>query len=73
MTIDKNAATLLNSLLRELSSELDLHYADGDFAAISPALDVMREAADAIRNAGFSIPDGYEHIVRRSNQALSRK
>ncbi|RWP38520.1 MAG: hypothetical protein EOR04_25890 [Mesorhizobium sp.] len=71
MTIDKNAANLLNALLRELSSELDLHYTEGDFAAISPTLDVMREAADAVRNAGFSVPDAYEHIVRRSNQALS--
>lgn len=71
MTIDKNAANLLNALLQELSSELDLHYAEEDFIAISPTLDVMREAADAVRNAGFSVPDAYEHTVRRSNQALS--
>lgn len=71
MSIDQSAANLLNALLRELSSELDLHYADGDFVAISPTLEVMREAADAVRDAGFSVPDGYLHIVRRSAQALS--
>lgn len=38
-------ADILFEMLKELASELDLHYEDEDFFALSPSITVMQRAA----------------------------
>lgn len=65
--IDALTAEVINNLLRELASELDLHYEDGDFFALTPTIDRMKAAAELVANSGYSVPDSYKHILRRYN------
>ncbi|UDL87270.1 hypothetical protein LGH82_18930 [Mesorhizobium sp. PAMC28654] len=65
MTIDPTTASALNELLRELASELDLHYDDNAFRAIEPTIEAMKRAAKLVTEAGYTAPDSYRHIVRR--------
>lgn len=65
MNIDPTIVSALNELLRELASELDLHYDDDAFHAIEPTIDAMKRAAKLVTDAGYKAPDSYQHIVRR--------
>ncbi|CCV12987.1 hypothetical protein [Mesorhizobium sp. STM 4661] len=65
--IDALTAEVINNLLRELASELDLHYEEGDFFALTPTLDRMKAAATLVEKNGFELPDSYRHILRRYN------
>ncbi|MER9868758.1 hypothetical protein NKJ35_16450 [Mesorhizobium sp. M0136] len=65
MKIDPTTANALNDLLRELASEIDLHYDDAVFHAIGPTIDVMKRAAKLVTDAGYTAPDSYHHIVQR--------
>ncbi|RWB13515.1 MAG: hypothetical protein EOQ39_18505 [Mesorhizobium sp.] len=65
--IDALTAEVINNLLRELASELDLHYEDTDFFALTPTIDRMKAAAELVVKSGFETPDSYNHILRRYN------
>lgn len=65
--IDALTAEVICNLLRELASELDLHYEDGDFFALTPTVERMKTAADLVEKNGFTLPDSYRHIIRRYN------
>lgn len=65
--IDAQTAEVINNLLRELASELDLHYDDSDFFALTPTVDRMKAAAELVEKNGFALPDSYRHILRRYN------
>ncbi|MER9937112.1 hypothetical protein [Mesorhizobium sp. M0088] len=74
MKIDPTTANALNELLRELASELDLHYEDDAFQAIEPTIDAMKRAAKLVTDAGYTAPESYQHIVRRfERNALSKR
>lgn len=63
--ITKEQAEIINDLLVELSSELDLHYEDEDFFALTPTIEKMKIAANLLEEAGFDTPDVYKHVLRR--------
>ncbi|RWO42812.1 MAG: hypothetical protein EOS11_14575 [Mesorhizobium sp.] len=65
MTIDQTTANVLTDLLRELSSELDLHYEDEDLHALEPTIKTLRRAATLMTNAGHKTPEVYHHVMGR--------
>lgn len=66
--ISPATADLLNNLLKELASELDLHYEDEDFFALAPTIEVMKQASFLLDQNGFQPPTTYEHVLRRFNR-----
>lgn len=58
-------ADILFEMLKELASELDLHYEDEDFFALSPSITVMQRAAGYLNKSGRKLPSVYEHVLRR--------
>ena len=69
MTIDHTTAKVLTDLLRELSSELDLHYDDEDFHALERTIKTLRQAATLMMDAGHKAPEVYHHVMGRFEQA----
>ncbi|RWP54376.1 hypothetical protein [Mesorhizobium sp.] len=65
MTIDHTTAKVLTDLLRELSSELDLHYDDADLHACEPTIKTLQRAAKMMTDAGYKTPDVYRHVMGR--------
>ena len=66
--IGHETAELLTNLLKELASELDLHYEDDDFFALAPTIDTMKQVAVLLEENGFRPPTVYEHVLRRFNR-----
>jgi len=58
----------LNELLKELASELDLHYEDEDFFALSPTIEAMKRVAQRLEAQGYRPHEAYLHILRRYNR-----
>ncbi|RUU58240.1 hypothetical protein [Mesorhizobium sp. M2C.T.Ca.TU.002.02.1.1] len=69
MTIDQTTANVLTDLLRELSSELDLHYEDEDFHALKPTIKTLRRAGILMMDAGHEVPEVYHHVMGRFERA----
>ena len=69
MTIDRTMAKVLTDLLRELSSELDLHYEDDQFHALKPTIETLQRAATLMKDAGHKAPEVYQHVMRRFERA----
>ncbi|TGR23349.1 MULTISPECIES: hypothetical protein [unclassified Mesorhizobium] len=69
MTIDQTTAKVLTDLLRELSSELDLHHDDGEFRALKPTIETLQRAAALMTDAGLKTPEVYHHVMRRFERA----
>ncbi|WP_095198576.1 hypothetical protein [Mesorhizobium carmichaelinearum] len=69
MTIDHTTAKVLTDLLRELSSELDLHHEDDQFPALKPTIEALRRAATLMTDAGHKNPKVYHHVMRRFERA----
>ncbi|MER9403396.1 hypothetical protein NKI36_04955 [Mesorhizobium caraganae] len=69
MTIDQTTAKVLTDLLRELSSELDLHYDDHDFHALNSTIETLRRAANLMTDAGHEAPEVYHHVMGRFERA----
>ncbi|MER9397500.1 hypothetical protein NKI46_05090 [Mesorhizobium sp. M0615] len=65
MTLDQTTAKVLTDLLRELSSELDLHYDDHDFHALKSTIETLRRAANLMKDAGHEAPEVYHHVMGR--------
>ncbi|BCH07370.1 hypothetical protein MesoLj131c_16280 [Mesorhizobium sp. 131-3-5] len=69
MTINHTTANLLTDLLRELSSELDLHYDDVDLHACGSTIKTLERAAKVMTDAGYEAPEVYHHLVDRFERA----
>ncbi|PZV34017.1 hypothetical protein [Mesorhizobium kowhaii] len=65
MTIDQTTANVMTALLRELSSELDLHHNDEELHTLEPTIKTLRRAAKVMADAGYKAPEVYHHIVGR--------
>jgi hypothetical protein len=63
--IDPDLAEACHDVLLELASELDLHYEDGDFFALSPSITRMRRLADMLEASGYELPEAYVHVLKR--------
>jgi len=63
----KDIAEVLHDLLKELASEIDLHYESEDFFALAPTFETMKRAGKLLETGGYSIPPGYVHVVTRFN------
>lgn len=66
--ISEEFATELNELLKEVASELDLHYEDEDFFALGPTIDAMKRIAERLEAQGYRPHETYLHILRRYNR-----
>ncbi len=69
MANDNTTAKLVADLLRELSSEMDLHYEDNELPATAETIDVVRRGAAALKLGGHRIPEACEHILHRFDQS----
>ena len=58
-------ATVVTALVRELATELDLHYAETDFPALQPAMEALEAGARLLVEIGHPEPDAMTHIRRR--------
>lgn len=56
---------LLNSLSRELASELDLHYEDEDFFALGTSIKELMKADRILRENEQPIAPVVSHVIRR--------
>ena len=65
MIIDQATAKVLTNLLRELSSELDLHHEDDEFPSLKETIETLRSAATLMTDAGHKTPEVYHHVMRR--------
>lgn len=65
MTLNQTTANVLTALLRELSSELDLHYDDEDLHALGSTITTMQRAANMMTEAGYEAPEVYHHMLGR--------
>ncbi|WP_292243116.1 hypothetical protein [Mesorhizobium sp.] len=51
--------------MRELSSELDLHYDDEDLHALKPTIETLRRAATLMADTDYEAPEVYHHVMGR--------
>lgn len=63
--ISSEFATEINELLRELASEIDLHYEDEDFFALGPTIEAMAKVGSRLEELGYTLPDAYYHVMGR--------
>ncbi|MER8483575.1 hypothetical protein [Mesorhizobium sp. M1322] len=63
--MDQTTANVLTDLLRELSSELDLHHDDAHLRVCKSTIKSMRRAAKMMEEAGYPAPDAYHHVLSR--------
>ncbi len=62
-------AKVLADLLREISSELDLHYEDDGLADCHETMGAMKSAAAELVAIGGDVPEVYRHILGRYEAA----
>ena len=72
MTLDPKVATCMADLIRELASELDLHYEDSELHATRGTIATLTNAAELLLQSNVNVPDVYNHILRRYRQAAGR-
>lgn len=68
--IDKDTLSIIHDLIRELSSEVDLHYNDEDFFALGATISVLRKAADILKENSVETPSVYRHVVERYQRSV---
>ncbi|WJI58908.1 hypothetical protein NLY33_09390 [Mesorhizobium sp. C432A] len=71
MTIDHTTAKVLTNLLRELSSELDLHHEDDEFPALKATIETLRCAATLMTDAGHKTLKSTTMSCAASNARLA--
>lgn len=64
----EQAKEAIESLLQEFATELDLHYEDADFFALTPSINVMKSANEALIALGGQTPDSVKHVISRYNK-----
>lgn len=65
----QRAKTALEKLLAELATELDLHYEDGDFFALTPSIEVMKDANAVLVELGGRAAPAVDHVFARYNKS----
>jgi hypothetical protein len=61
----REVETLLKDVLRELASEMDLHYEDDDMVNLEPTMSVIKKAEAYLQQSGSSVPGVVTHVLRR--------
>lgn len=65
--MDAKTATVMSDLVRELCSELDLHYDDNDFFVLGQTIDKLKAAVELLKADGIEVPSIYFHVLRKYN------
>lgn len=60
---------IIQQLLAEIASELDLHYEQEDFWALGPTIDRLKPAIDYLKAHHADIPEGVTHVIERYRQS----
>ena len=68
--MDNDTAAVLYELLRELSSELDLHYEDNQLPVARPTLEIIERGRRALKEAEKPVPSVVDHILKRARKSL---
>ena len=56
---------IIYDLIKELASELDLHYEDEDFFALKDTISVMQAGVALLSEAGREPPQVYNHVLAK--------
>ena len=62
--LPSEALDLIESLSRELASELDLHYDEEDYFALEPSITPLRHAENLLEQNGRDVPEVVSHVLR---------
>lgn len=60
---------ILADLMKELSTELDLHYEESQASDLAPTLAKLDAAAQLLETAGHPLPEAYLHVRTRFGQS----
>ncbi|RWM32577.1 MAG: hypothetical protein EOR77_21340 [Mesorhizobium sp.] len=60
---------IINKLLLELATELDLHYDDEDMFALAPTFMVIKDGVKLLSRVGYSVHPDVERILARFNKS----
>lgn len=55
----------IHELVFELATELDLHYENEDFHALSGSIEKMKRGMLVLRSEGMHVPEEAHHVVNR--------
>ena len=55
----------IQEILCELATELDLHYENEDFHALSRSIEKMKRAMLILESEGMRVPEEAHHVVNR--------
>lgn len=69
LSTESRYKTALIDLLTELATELDLHYEDSDFFALTPSIERMKLAVGVLNELGGEVPEAVSHVFARYNRA----
>lgn len=58
----------IHDLVRELASELDLHYEDNEFFALKESIKALQHGVAVLAQAGHEPPQVYHHVISRFNR-----
>lgn len=71
MPLKPSDTTTIANLINELATELDLQYEDHELAGIGSSIDALRAAAEILGRMGGEVPETYQHILSRYQDAVS--
>jgi hypothetical protein len=66
---DERMKEALKLLLIDLATELDLHYDDEDFFALTHSVERMKLAVDELHKLGGETPEAVAHVFARYHKA----
>lgn len=68
-TLTSDDGKLIDTLLLELATEIDLHYDDEDLCALAPTFSIIKQGIALLERAKFQAhPDVHKIFVRYSRQ-----
>lgn len=62
-------AAVVAALVRELATEIDMHYDDEEFFALRPTIDALEAGCRALKHLKFPEPDVMNHVRQRFQRA----
>lgn len=65
----EDIAAVVAALVRELATELDLHYDDEQFFALRPTIDTLEHGCRALKHFKCPEPEVMSHVRQRFNRA----
>ncbi|RWH50245.1 MAG: hypothetical protein E5X40_06660 [Mesorhizobium sp.] len=60
---------VINKLLLELATELDLHYNDEDMFALTPSFSVIKDGVKLLNRVGYPVHPDVKRILARFNKS----